>query len=63
MNQVTLRFDSTWNIYILVYVYQDKTCHWVPDWLHVDGLVENCSNSIANALELLQSSTKLSMYG
>ena len=28
---------------------------------HVDGLVQNCSNSIANALELLQSCTKPSM--
>ena len=25
---------------------------------HVDGLVQDCSNSIANALELLQSCTK-----
>ena len=28
---------------------------------HVDGLVQDCSNSIANALELLQSCTKPSM--
>ena len=27
---------------------------------HVDGLVQDCSNSIANALELLQSCTKSS---
>ena len=26
--------------------------------LHIDGLVQDCSNSIANALELLQSCTK-----
>ena len=25
---------------------------------HIDGLVQDCSNSIANALELLQSCTK-----
>ena len=30
--------------------------------VHVNGLVQNCSNSIANALELLQSSTKPSIY-
>ena len=30
---------------------------------HIDGLVQNCSNSIANALELLQSRTKPSIYG
>ena len=29
---------------------------------HVDGLVQNCRNSIANALELLQSCTKPSMW-
>ena len=28
---------------------------------HVDGLVQDCSNSIANALELLQSCTKSSV--
>ena len=28
----------------------------------VDGLVQDCSNSIANALELLQSCTKTSMW-
>ena len=25
---------------------------------HIDGLVQDCSNSIANALDLLQSCTK-----
>ena len=29
---------------------------------NIDGLVQDCSNSIANALELLQSCTKPSMY-
>ena len=29
---------------------------------HVDGLVQDCSNSIANALELLQSCAKPSMW-
>ena len=29
----------------------------------IDGLVQDCSNSIAKALELLQSCTKPSMYG
>ena len=29
---------------------------------YIDGLVQDCSNSIANALELLQSCTKLSIY-
>ena len=29
--------------------------------IYTDGLVQDCSNSIANALELLQSYTKLSI--
>ena len=29
--------------------------------VHINGLVQDCSNSIANALELLQSCTKLSI--
>ena len=29
---------------------------------HINGLVQDCSNSIANALELLQSCTKPSIY-
>ena len=29
--------------------------------LHIDGLVQDCSNSIANALKLPQSCTKASM--
>ena len=31
-------------------------------WRQIDGLVQNCSNSIAKALELLQSCTKPLMY-
>ena len=27
-------------------------------WHHIDGLLQGCSNSIANALELLQSCSK-----
>ena len=29
---------------------------------YIDGLVQDCSNSIANALELLQSCTALSLH-
>ena len=31
-------------------------------WEHINGLVQDCSNSIANALELLQSCTKPSIW-
>ena len=37
-------------------------CQPVAWWCHIDGLVQECSNSIANALELLQSCTKPSMW-
>ena len=33
--------------------------YWIS--YHVDGLMQDCSNSIANTLELLQSCTKLSI--
>ena len=33
--------------------------HWV--FMHIDGLLQDCSNSIANALELLQSCTNPSI--
>ena len=35
--------------------------HWVIEWHDINGLVQDCSNSIANALELLQSCTKPSI--
>ena len=38
---------------------------WMNNQNHIDGLlvVQDCSNSIANALELLQSCTTPSIYG
>ena len=38
-----------------------RLCQPVNKKCHIDGLVRDCSNSIANTLELLQSCTKLSM--
>ena len=35
---------------------------FTPYWNHIDGLVQDCSNSSAYALELLQSCTKPSIY-
>ena len=34
----------------------------LSNYYHIDGFVQDCSNSIANALELLQSCTKPSIY-
>ena len=47
-----------------------KNCHVLKNWHraatqhyhYIDSSVQNCSNSIANALELLQSCTKPSIY-
>ena len=36
-----------------------KISPWYHIYIYIDGLVQDCSNSIANALELLQSCTKL----
>ena len=38
-------------------------CCYCLETNNIDGLVQNCSNSIANALELLQSCTKPSIHG
>ena len=35
---------------------------WNPSYSHIDGIVQDCSNSIAKALELLQSCTKPMHY-
>ena len=41
----------------------EKTLHGHhKTYLYIDGLVQDCSNSIANALELLQSCTKPSIW-
>ena len=41
-----------------------QTSCWIYCWRHtyIDGLVQDCSNSIANALELLQSCAKPSIF-
>ena len=39
-----------------------KICIYCCRSWHIDGLVQDCSNSIANALELLQSCTKPLIY-
>ena len=36
-------------------------CYWIQTESHFDGLAQYCSNSIANALVLLQSCTKASI--
>ena len=41
---------------------QHPTGKYVKWQVHVDGLVEDCSISIANALEIMQSCTKPSLY-
>ena len=51
-------------ITVMKFVFQKKErLSGCPEevW-HIDGLVQNCSNSIANALELVQSCTKPLIY-
>ena len=40
----------------------NKGLKFVQIWYHIDGLVQDCSNSIPNALESLQSCTKPLIY-
>ena len=54
-----------WNIYTNKMIKEDAHVSLIRTnlsiWLHIDDLVQDCSNSIANALELLQSCTKPSI--
>ena len=50
-------------LYFLPFIYTDAQCLIDLFWYkvasdHIDGFVQYCSNSIANAMELLQSCTK-----
>ena len=49
-------------VYFLIWDYTPEKCHYfLPNWRHLrhfNGLVQDCSNSIANAMELLQSCAK-----
>ena len=55
----TVMVDSTQSLSTFRPRQNDLFCSYGwPDIVHTEGLVQDCSNSIANALELLQSSTK-----
>ena len=56
-HMITIMLQMSWCTTVLS--NQQAQC-----WLHrhIDGSVQDCSNSIANALELLQSCTKPSTY-
>ena len=52
-------------IWILILFTKDTLTPYTVDYFekkYIDGLVQDCSNSIANAQELLQSCTKPSIY-
>ena len=60
-----IHLKLVYEIYILssisLFNEDDMSCHiTVVD--DIDGLVQDCSNSTANALELMQSCTKPSIY-
>ena len=66
--QKLINFDIKENISAPFYWQLDSSHKGPVTWTafprrhHVDGLVQNCSNSIANTLELLQSCTEPSMW-
>ena len=57
-------FDTTLNFDTLILNISliKVNLHWSHVTEHFDGLAQDWSNSIANALELLQSSTKPLIY-
>ena len=55
--QSTITYDAKWSKKFIEHNMITHSCF--KSWLHqIDGLVQDCSNSIANALELLQSCAK-----
>ena len=46
---------NTSNTELIVLIFLENKCH---EMKYIDGLMQDCINSIANALELLQSCTK-----
>ena len=48
----------TWNELDIIVFQSSLTLKYVKIFVKIDGLAQDCSNSIANALELLQSWTK-----
>ena len=71
-NKLQWNINENSNIFIQNNAFENAVCKMtaILSWpqcdntfmAYVDGLVQDCSNSIANALELLQSCTKPSMW-
>ena len=54
-----------WRNNMQTFISSESFKHMMDSFMvadHIDGLVQDCSNSIANALELLQSCSKPSIY-
>ena len=51
-------FSAYWYYSKVLYTFK----RWVFKFYDIDGLVQDCSNSIAKAVELLQSYPKPSIY-
>ena len=56
-------FGDQWICYVLQEIFRKKSGQTTPQmhWYHIYGLTEDCSISIANALEILQSCRKPSV--
>ena len=68
MSTIIYRYGILNPVYYHIYgilnpVNYHMYCILNPVYYHIDGLVQDCSNSIANTLQLLQSCTKPSIYG
>ena len=57
MNEISRDLSLGWLSDVYPILHTRTTVEYMP----IDGLVQDCSNSIANTLELLQSCTKPSM--
>ena len=58
-SNVTVSVKQNWRAGHLLHINPKTNKHWE----HLDGLAQHCSNSSANALELLKYCTKPSIYG
>ena len=63
--------DSIWRCHLtsignpiveISYTGKMTSLYWINPQFYIDGLVQDCSNSIANTMELLQSCTKPSIW-
>ena len=55
------KFDTACELQLYIEWFRSTPCLFVAVYMYIDRLVQDCSNSIANSLELLQSCIKPSI--